>query len=87
MIGIKPLALICQEKEPSEKRLKAKVVLEALKEKIIHQVLAKSTTVPNQISMWNVKRYSLSAVFLRKNGRCQDEIPTDCRQSSADFRE
>jgi transposase-like protein len=56
-----------------EKDFKAKVVLEALKEKDTIEVLAKKyELLPNQISMWKSEAIrNLSAVFLQKNGRCQ----------------
>jgi transposase-like protein len=55
------------------KDFKAKVVLEALKEKDTIEVLAKKyELLPNQISMWKSEAIrNLSAVFLQKNGRCQ----------------
>jgi hypothetical protein len=79
MIGIKPLALICQEKEPSEKRLKAKVVLEVLKRKDNTSVISKKYDCAQ--SNFNVECQAIQSFcsFSGKNGRCQDEIPTDCR--------
>jgi hypothetical protein len=57
----------------------SKVVFRSLKEKDTIEVLAKKyELLPNQISMWKSEAIrNLSAVFLQKNGRYQDEIPTE----------
>ena len=62
------------------KDFKAKVVLEALKEKDTIEVLAKKyELLPNQISMWKSEAIrNLSAVFsAEKTVVAQDEIPTE----------
>ena len=62
------------------KDFKAKVVLEALKEKDTIEVLAKKyELLPNQISMWKSEAIrNLSAVFsAEKTVVAKDEIPTD----------
>jgi transposase-like protein len=61
------------------KDFKAKVVLEALKEKDTIEVLAKKyELLPNQISMWKSEAIrNLSAVFLQKTVVAKDEIPTE----------
>ena len=62
------------------KDFKAKVVLEALKEKDIIEVLAKKYELqPNQISMWKSEAIrNLSAVFsAEKTVVAKDEIPTE----------
>ena len=63
-----------------EKDFKAKVVLEALKEKDTIEVLAKKyELLPNQISMWKAEAIrNLAAVFsLEKTVVAKDEIPTE----------
>ena len=62
------------------KDFKAKVVLEALKEKDTIEVLAKKyELLPNQISMWKAEAVrNLSAVFSQeKMVAVKDEIPTE----------
>jgi transposase-like protein len=62
------------------KDFKAKVVLEALKEKDTIEVLAKKyELLPNQISIWKSEAIrNLSAVFsAEKTIVSKDEIPTD----------
>ncbi|MFV8354548.1 transposase [Flavobacterium sp. XS1P32] len=62
------------------KDFKAKVVLEALKEKDTIEVLAKKyELLPNQISMWKSEAIrNLSAVFsAEKTLVAKDEIPTE----------
>ena len=62
------------------KDFKAKVVLEALKEKDTIEVLAKKyELLPNQISMWKSEAIrNLSAVFsAEKTVVAKDEIPTE----------
>jgi transposase len=62
------------------KDFKAKVVLEALKEKDTIEVLAKKhELLPNQISMWKSEAIrNLSAVFSQeKTLVAKDEIPTE----------
>jgi transposase-like protein len=62
------------------KDFKAKVVLEALKEKDTIEVLAKKyELLPNQISMWKSEAIrNLSAVFsAEKTVVTKDEIPTE----------
>lgn len=62
------------------KDFKAKVVLEALKEKDTIEVLAKKyELLPNQISMWKSEAIrNLSAVFsTEKTVVAKDEIPTE----------
>jgi transposase-like protein len=62
------------------KDFKAKVVLEALKEKDTIEVLAKKyELLPNQISMWKSEAIrNLSAVFTaEKTVIAKDEIPTE----------
>ncbi|WP_426091797.1 transposase [Flavobacterium sp. DSR3-2] len=62
------------------KDFKAKVVLEALKEKDVIKVLAKKyELLPNQISMWKAEAIrNLSAVFsAEKTVVAKDEIPTE----------
>jgi len=62
------------------KDFKAKVVLEALKEKDTIEVLAKKyELLPNQISMWKAEAIrNLSAVFsAEKTLVAKDEIPTE----------
>jgi len=62
------------------KDFKAKVVLEALKEKDTIEVLAKKyELLPNQISMWKSEAIrNLSAVFsVEKTVVAKDEIPTE----------
>ena len=62
------------------KDFKAKVVLEALKEKDTIEVLAKKyELLPNQISMWKSEAVrNLSAVFsVEKTLVAKDEIPTE----------
>ena len=62
------------------KDFKAKVVLEALKEKDTIEVLAKKhELLPNQISMWKAEAIrNLSAVFsAEKTVVAKDEIPTE----------
>lgn len=62
------------------KDFKAKVVLEALKEKDTIEVLAKKyELLPNQISMWKAEAVrNLSAVFSQeKTVVAKDEIPTE----------
>ena len=62
------------------KDFKAKVVLEALKEKDTIEVLAKKyELLPNQISLWKAEAIrNLSAVFsAEKTVVAKDEIPTD----------
>jgi transposase-like protein len=62
------------------KDFKAKVVLEALKEKDTIEVLAKKyELLPNQISMWKSEVIrNLSAVFsAEKTVVAKDEIPTE----------
>lgn len=62
------------------KDFKAKVVLEALKEKDTIEVLAKKyELLPNQISMWKAEAVrNLSAVFSQeKTVVVKDEIPTE----------
>ena len=62
------------------KDFKAKVVLEALKEKDTIEVLAKKyELLPNQISMWKSEAIrNLSAVFsAEKTFVAKDEIPTE----------
>lgn len=62
------------------KDFKAKVVLEALKEKDTIEVLAKKyELLPNQISMWKSEAIrNLSAVFsAEKTVVDKDEIPTE----------
>lgn len=62
------------------KDFKAKVVLEALKEKDTIEVLAKKyELLPNQISMWKTEAIrNLSAVFsAEKTVVAKDEIPTE----------
>ena len=62
------------------KDFKAKVVLEALKEKNTIEVLAKKyELLPNQISMWKSEAIrNLSAVFsAEKTVVAKDEIPTE----------
>lgn len=62
------------------KDFKAKVVLEALKEKDTIEVLAKKyELLPNQISMWKSEAIrNLSAVFsVEKTVISKDEIPTE----------
>ncbi len=62
------------------KDFKAKVVLEALKEKDTIEVLAKKyELLPNQISMWKSEAIrNLSAVFsVEKTLVAKDEIPTE----------
>ena len=64
------------------KDFKAKVVLEALKEKDTIEVLAKKyELLPNQISMWKAEAIrNLSAVFsAEKTVVAKDEIPTEKR--------
>jgi transposase-like protein len=72
------------------KDFKAKVVLEALKEKDTIEVLAKKyELLPNQISMWKSEAIrNFLQFFLQKNGRYKDEIPTEKLYSnrSADLR-
>lgn len=62
------------------KDFKAKVVLEALKEKDTIEVLAKKyELLPNQISLWKAEAIrNLSAVFsAEKTVVAKDEIPTE----------
>jgi transposase len=62
------------------KDFKAKVILEALKEKDTIEVLAKKyELLPNQISMWKSEAIrNLSAVFsAEKIVVAKDEIPTE----------
>ena len=62
------------------KDFKAKVVVEALKEKDTIEVLAKKyELLPNQISMWKSEAIrNLSAVFsAEKTLVAKDEIPTE----------
>jgi transposase-like protein len=62
------------------KDFKAKVVLEALKEKDTIEVLSKKyELLPNQISMWKAEAIrNLSAVFsAEKTVVAKDEIPTE----------
>ena len=62
------------------KDFKAKVVLEALKEKDTIEVLAKKyELLPNQISLWKAEAIrNLSAVFSAENTVvAKDEIPTE----------
>ena len=62
------------------KDFKAKVVLEALKEKDTIEVLAKKyELLPNQISMWKSEAIrNLSAVFTaEKTVIAKDEIPSE----------
>lgn len=62
------------------KDFKAKVVVEALKEKDTIEVLAKKyELLPNQISMWKSEAIrNLSAVFsAEKTVVAKDEIPTE----------
>lgn len=62
------------------KDFKAKVVLEALKEKDTIEVLAKKyELLPNQISMWKAEAIrNLAAVFsAEKTVVAKDEIPTE----------
>ena len=62
------------------KDFKAKVVLEALKEKDTIEVLAKKyELLPNQISMWKAEAIrNLCAVFsAEKTVVAKDEIPTE----------
>jgi transposase-like protein len=62
------------------KDFKAKVVLEALKEKDTIEVLSKKyELLPNQISMWKAEAIrNLSAVFsAEKTVVSKDEIPTE----------
>ena len=62
------------------KDFKAKVVLEALKEKDTIEVLAKKyELLPNQISLWKAEAIrNLSAVFsAEKTLVAKDEIPTE----------
>jgi transposase len=62
------------------KDFKAKVVLEALKEKDTIEVLAKKyELLPNQISTWKAEAIrNLSAVFsAEKTVVAKDEIPTE----------
>ena len=62
------------------KDFKAKVVLEALKEKDTIEVLAKKyELLPNQISLWKAEAIrNLSSVFsAEKTVVAKDEIPTE----------
>ena len=64
------------------KDFKAKVVLEALKEKDTIEVLAKKyELLPNQISMWKAEAIrNLSAIFsAEKTVFPKDEIPSEKR--------
>jgi hypothetical protein len=60
------------------KDFKAKVVLEALKEKDTIEVLAKSTSCcPIKFQCGSPAIRNFSAVFSAENGRYKDEIPTE----------
>lgn len=62
------------------KDFKAKVILEALKEKDTLEVLAKKyELLPNQISLWKLEAIkNISAVFsVEKTVVSKDEVPTE----------
>jgi hypothetical protein len=60
------------------KDFKAKVVLEALKEKDNRGVLKSTSCCPIKFQCGSPKRYGIFLQFFcGKNGRCQDEIPTE----------
>lgn len=61
------------------KEFKAKVVLEALKEKSTIEVLAKKyELLPNQISMWKSEAIkNISAVFSVEKSAVKNEVPQE----------